>query len=1182
MSGPTHDSPGGGRVALPEDLEARLLAFRGRVWTIKLLEAIAAALAGVLVGYLAVMLLDRIMETPRGVRLAVFAGAVAACAAVPWALHRWIWKQRRLESLARLIGRSFPALGDQLLGVIELARESGSDAAAGLGRSRRLAEAAIAQVAERSQSIDFAAAVPRPRHRPWLAAAAVPLLVAAAAAWLVPEVAANAWGRFLAPWRAIERFTFTRVEPLGETIVVPRGEAARLPVRLADETRSRPGRATARIGRQEPLAAPLGADGYDFALPPQLVPATLALKAGDARARARLEPLPRPEVTGLAAEISLPAYLGRPGLIKQEIRGGTLAVLAGSTLSLEATADRELAAAAVDGESLEPAGAVVGLPPRVVDAEATVRLTWRDIHGLDGPRPLELVIQPKPDEPPTVVAIDVPASRDVLLNTDTLRFRVAARDDFGIRRVGLEWEAAADWAAATDDPALSTRGERIIQAGGSEVETLEAAATFCPDALGIGPQPIVLRAFAEDYKPGRARAYSAPLLIYVVDRAEHALVLNARLQQFRQQASEVRDREMALLAANKELRDLPAERLLDDDVRGRLQGQAAAEEANARRLDRLVDAGESLVREAMKNPEFEAAMLERLAEDIQALADIAENRMPGVAEMLSEAAQARTASAGGAAEQGGKAGEQGGEKGQPGQAGPESQAGAEGGDQTPQLAGGQEGRPGDRQPGSEPGSQSDQQAAQQPGQAGQSGAGGEQPPQVGEDRSGQAGGQGGEAPEEAQPPIPQVVDRESSQQPPAADEAGESQSAGGPGRLGLPSTQAGVSPPQPSQEGGGERPADEALAEAISRQEELLEQFAKVADELAAVMARLEGSTFVKRLKLASREQATIGGRLAGMAVEAFTAAARPPAGVAAALGEVKEANARETDKVSAIMDDLQAYFDRRQLPAFRTVLDEMKDLDVLGSLRQLSDGIVGEAGVSIAQTEFWSDTFDRLADDLVPPQDGGGGEGGEGEPRESVPPEVVLETMKILEEETNLREETRVAEQVRPAVAEQEHAATTKRLAEWQESLADRVVDLVDRLLDEPEAERQFAQELELFDKVEEVMVEAADILGSGETGPRAIAAQTEAIELLLAAQAASGGGGGGGGGGGSGGSPGGGSTGTTTSSALALVGAGNRTRPEAGGEAQQATGLSGRVLPEEFRAGLDAYFNRLERERP
>ena len=55
-----------------------------------------------------------------------------------------------------------------------------------------------------------------------------------------------------------------------------------------------------------------------------------------------------------------------------------------------------------------------------------------------------------------------------------------------------------------------------------------------------------------------------------------------------------------------------------------------------------------------------------------------------------------------------------------------------------------------------------------------------------------------------------------------------------------------------------------------------------------------------------------------------------------------------------------------------------------------------------------------------------------------------------------------------------------------------------------------------------------------------------------------------------------------SATTSALALVGSGNRTVAEAGGEGEQATGVSGRVLPEEYRAGLDAYFNRIEGQRP
>jgi hypothetical protein len=1126
-------------LSLPADLERRLYAFRGQVWFVKLVEAICGAVVGVLLGYLVLFVLDRLTETPAVLRYLLFAVAVSACALVPLAFHRWIWKHRGLDQVARLVGRRFPGIGDQLLGIIELVRGPGT---ADTNRSRALCEAAIEQVAARALKFDFAAAVPRPRHRGWLLAATACAGVAGALAWIAPEAATNAWVRLVAPWRSAARYTFARVAPLPEFVVIPHGEPAEVVVELESTTTWRPPGATARIGGQKPLLADLKDGRYEFALPPQLTPAPLALAVGDVRQRVQVEPMLRPEINVLVAEITLPAYLGRDGFERQEIRGGTLAAVVGSTVALVATADRELATATFNGIALEPEAAVIRTPPVAVEEKATLALAWKDTHGLTGSQPLELAIVPRVDERPGVVALDLPPNRDILLNTDTLRFRVAARDDYGLRRVGLEWEGMSDWTAGGDDPAAVTRGERLLQAGGPTVETLEAVATFCPDALGISPQPILLKAFAEDYAPGHGRSSSPPVLIYVLDRAEHALVLNTRLQYFRQQASEVRDREMSLLATNKDLRGLPAERLLDDDVRGRLQSQALAEEANARRLERLVDDGGKLVREAMKNPDFEATTLEQLAEDIQALADIAANRMPGVAEMLAQAATAERVTAAG------------------------------------------NGQPGSGQPGSES-SAGQQQSPGEQASANQTGDGKDQAPQVGENRGQPGGGTSESEPpgDSGQPQVPQVVDQESSQQPATETEEDSSPSPGGPGRLGLPSTQAGVSPPQPngeSNETEDDLPADEALDAAIAKQEELLAQFALVADELAAVMARLEGSTFVKRFKLASREQSSIGSRLAGMAVEAFAAPIGRPDGVREALAGVKEVNNREAEKISALLDDLQAYFDRRQLPAFQTVLEEMKQLDALGSLRQLSERIPTEAGMSIAQTEFWSDTFDRLADDLVPLPQGGSGSGA-GSPRESVPPEVVLELMKILEEEMNLREETRVVEQTKDIVGDDPYAEAALTLADRQEGLADRMVGLVDRLLEEPEGEREFSQEIRLFDQVEEVMVEVVDILATPETGPKALGAESEAIELLLAAQAAAANRGAGGGGGG-GTTPGGGGTGSATTSALALVGSGNRTVAETGGEGEQSVGVSGRVLPEEFRAGLDAYFNRLERQRP
>jgi hypothetical protein len=191
------------------------------------------------------------------------------------------------------------------------------------------------------------------------------------------------------------------------------------------------------------------------------------------------------------------------------------------------------------------------------------------------------------------------------------------------------------------------------------------------------------------------------------------------------------------------------------------------------------------------------------------------------------------------------------------------------------------------------------------------------------------------------------------------------------------------------------------------------------------------------------------------------------------------------------------------------------------------------------------------------------------------LPPSVVLEVLQILEAEVNLREETRVAEQAKDAVTSQEHETQAKTLSVTQLKIHERVGKVIERIRELPDAENDFGYELALLGKVAEVMDEAADILARPETGKPAIAAETEAIELLLQSKRINPKGGGGGGS-----IPGGGGTGKTTDSALALLGGGvndKEVREDHG--VSQATGDAGPALPEEFRAGLDEYFNRLER---
>ena len=263
-----------------------------------------------------------------------------------------------------------------------------------------------------------------------------------------------------------------------------------------------------------------------------------------------------------------------------------------------------------------------------------MELRWQDTFGLEGKEPFTLAINGREDEAPSLACEDLPRQK-VVLDSEVLSFKIHAQDDFGVRRVGMEWQGI-------DNPVVTkpAKGERILGSGGQDKESLELAGTFSAKSLGIEPQPVQVRMFVEDYLPGRARVYSPPYTFYVLTPEQHAIWITEQLSRWHRQAIEVRDREMQLHETNKELRALAAKDLDKPENRRKIEHQASAERQNGRRLTALSNVGEMLVREAMRNPEFGVGHLEKWAEMLQILKDISGNRMPSVADLLKEAAQA--------------------------------------------------------------------------------------------------------------------------------------------------------------------------------------------------------------------------------------------------------------------------------------------------------------------------------------------------------------------------------------------------------------------------------------------------------------------------------------------------------------------------------------------------------------
>jgi hypothetical protein len=982
-----------------------------------------------------------------------------------------------------------PRIGDQLLGVIELAHSQSEQA-----RSPALCKAAIEQVAHDAAQRDFRTAAPNSYHRLWSLLSAAVFIVALSLLGLFPSAAGNAWARFLMPWSNTPRYTFTAIEALPSSIIVPHGEPFTVVAKLSAGTRWHPAQGRAQLGEQPAVSADLENNAYTFQLPAQIEAGNLQLSIGDWTQSVLIDPQLRPELTSVVAQIKLPDYLGRPEPLNSDVRGGSISLVQGSRATFVATASRPLASAQIDGQPTQPNGAAISTGEITVDGSKQIELGWQDELGLAGKDAFKLSIVAHEDEPPSLSVEDLPRQK-VVLDSEQLVFKVKVHDDFGVKRAGMLWKPLAP--QAVEKPA---QGECLLGAGGYDQTALELTGTFTAKSLGIEPQPIQLRVFAEDYFPNRERVYSAPYTLYVLSPEQHAIWMTEQLSKWHRLALEVRDRELQLYETNKQLRALSPAELDQPENRRRLETQASAERLNGHRLSNLTISGEELVKEAARNPQIDADQLETWAQMLQILKDISGNRMPSVADLLKQAAQAPNAVAGAPVKA---------------PSGP---------------------------------------------MAGQSHAGGN-PSTL------PKGDENAKAP----PAVPRIADMESTQE--SLDNKGSGKPAQpkppSTPRLGLPIT---TLMGKPNNNNSNNSPAAQKVDQAVAQQKDLLAEFEKIADQLNTVLANLEGSTLVKRLKAASRKQYVVSGKISDQLTDSFGV---DPVRVKPEQKDVFDGLAQQELKsstdVSYIMDDMQAYFERRRLAAFKTVLDDMRTQDVIGSLRKISDDMPKEHGLSISQCEYWSDTLDRWAEDLVDAACCGQCNC---RPRGSLPPAIVLEVLQILEGEVNLREDTRVAQQAKAAVAADQHKTAADKLSGTQLELADRVSKVIDRIRELPEGDSEFAPEIQLLGQVNGVMAEAKDILARPETGSPAIAAETEAIELLLRSKRINPKGGGGGGA-----NPGGGGGGTTSDVALALLGSGvNQKEVRQDHGVSQSVGHTGPTLPEEFRDGLNQYFSRLE----
>lgn len=1180
------------RVNLPPRMKKALEQYKKRVWIIKLAEGTLAAIFGLIVSYLIVFGLDRLIDTPTFLRaLILIVGMVGMVIFLPLKYYNWVWRNRRLEGIAKLLQHKFPRFGDHVLGIVELASERSDQSS-----SPALVAAAMRQVDEEVAKHNLKDAVPNPRHRRWALAVGLPLLLVIIGVIIIPATTGNTLARWLTPWRDVERWTFAQLRGKPDPRVVAYAEPFDVEAQLKDESPWKPETGEARYAKQEPVVAERDGSTYKFQLPPQTEEGKIKMRVGDARRSIPVEPKLRPALKELIANVQLPDYLQREEPRIDDVRGGIVSLVKGSSATLEATITRELSEATLNERPQKIEGAKITTEPVSVQKTTEMALTWRDHYGLAASEPQVVQFELQEDAEPTI-AITKLKNNQVVLSTEVLTFEIQSADDFGVKQVGIEWEGIEN---PIQNPEPAT-GEKTVSSGSPISESLIVPATFSVERENVPPQSLRLRAFAEDYFPNRERVHSPQIVLHVLSPSEHFKWLIGQMQLWAGAAKDVHDKELQLHQTNRELQDLPPEALDDPAQRKKLQEQAAAERANAAKLDSLIDSGKELVQEAAKNSEFDAEQLQSWGDMLKQLEEIAGKQMPSVANLLAQASEAP-----------GQSSQKPSDSSQQSPSSPSSSSSNSQQSPSENQAEQQQNQASNGQS-----QQSDQQqkdAEQQQNQASgdtsqssgkpQEGSGDDTkkygpdsfvPPEgtdedaedpedpnkrpdsvsVNRSKPPQGGEQGKPAPTN---PTPGLSDVESGfNKPDKPTEAPPSQIVGG---LAIPNTTLMGSgrEDQGEDENTEAPPAEELVVQAVEEQEELLDAFAKLSDEMKKLLVSFENSTFVKRLKAASRRQIDIAADLNKIDTFGLSDRGTKNRDVRKRLAEMES---NESKKVNTIIQDMAAYTDRRPNDNYLRVLAEMEDASVSNQIRELVRSINRNyVGQSTIEAEYWADTLDRWAEQLVDPLPDAPPPGGGMMELPSLPPEIVLEVLRIINREIQLREETRETENAKNTLNSDKYYERSEGLSDTQYEIAEDTREIARQisLLPEINTQRIMQQYIKVATAAE-VMDEAETILAQPNTGPEAIAAISEVIEILLQTQRVpntpSGGGGGGDTPGGSG------NVFAQLVSAMAL-GSG---RGDDSGQAfiekrspKQAIGKTGRVLPEEFRQGLDAYFNVLE----
>lgn len=619
-------------VTLPEELRRQFADVQRRLWRVETTVAFCSIFAGLAVSLLALFISDRIWNTPPALRFIFSAAGLAAVVAAVWVWGRkWLWRTRTLKDLAKLVQKKYRVLGDRLLGIVELSAEQHHLA----NFSPELYHAAIRQVAEEARQYDFRKSVSARPAEKFAAAAAVTSVCWITLAVALPQASWNAFVRWLAPTSNIPRYTLVSLEGLPREMVVAHGEPFSISGHVQYRSFWKPTRVRGELSAQSKYEGLVDSGKINLQIPGQMDGVTVHVHVGDAMADVKVTPVYRPALRALTAQIQLPDYLQYPDQTRA-VQSGSLVAVEGSRIAFDGTVSRPLVSAQMqsgDGaEQLKINGDHFSTPSSAPDGTTQYAINWRDKLGLSNAAPLLLSVAMQKDAPPVADLPGLPPET-AMLDSDVLRIRAEASDDFGVRDLGLTWDLTSDTPLTQ-----SITSEVKIMAPNARDKKLEKVFLWSPREFRIPPDSTVeLQGYARDYYPERERSRTAPYRIRVLSPEEHAELVRQELEDVMAQIEDVTRLQEKIAANLRDVKD--SEKLPESQKSARIAESKNDQLQNSSHLDDLSQQAQSALQEAMKNPAFPADNIRQWSQSAQQWQKLAQKDMKDAASAMQAAQQ---------------------------------------------------------------------------------------------------------------------------------------------------------------------------------------------------------------------------------------------------------------------------------------------------------------------------------------------------------------------------------------------------------------------------------------------------------------------------------------------------------------------------------------------------------------